>query len=164
MKIKNYLSSNCWGIGLPIVIIEIMLMAWVMGSSFPKPEISTWHSTLHRSCLIPPNYVSEVAWITLCTIIVMCSLFIWRESLFPKLKALQSLYFTQLIVNCNWMPVFFHCRVTGLALLILGSMDILVGIIIWLSYPKIRFVSLLMIPYLLCVLFASYLHFYICAL
>ena len=44
---------------------------------------------------------------------------------------------------------------------VMGAMDILVSTLIFLTYPKIRTVSLLMFPYLLWILFASYLNFYI---
>jgi tryptophan-rich sensory protein len=129
--------------------------------SFTKPEISSWYSTLHRSTLTQPNYVFPVAWTILYGIIGACGWLIWRASAFTKLSIIKTLYVAQLILNWSWTPLFFHYHLTGLSLLVLGLMDILVGALIFLPYPKIRTVSLLMIPYLLWTLFATYLNFYI---
>lgn len=152
-KNKNHLSLIIW-IALLITIGSII-------GSLTKAEISTWYSTLNRASLTPPNYVFSVAWTILYGAIGACGWLIWRTSSFPKLKALKTLYVIQLVLNWSWTPLFFHYHLTGLSLIILGAMDILVGMIIWLSYPKIRQVSLLMIPYLLWILLASYLNFYI---
>ncbi|MBM3202048.1 MAG: tryptophan-rich sensory protein [Chlamydiae bacterium] len=153
MQNKNYLSLLIW-------IVALIAIGGVIGS-LTKPEISTWYSTLHRSTLTPPNYVFPIAWTILYGIIGACGWLIWRASSFPKLSVIKTLYVTQLILNWSWTPLFFHYHLTGFSLVVLGVMDILVGTLIWLAYWKMRAVSLLMIPYLLWILFASYLNFYI---
>ncbi len=150
---KKYLSLIIW-------IVLLIAIGGVIGS-FTKPEISTWYSTLHRSTLTPPNYVFPVAWTILYGIIGVCGWLIWRASSFPKLSIIKTLYVVQLILNWSWTPLFFHYHLTGLSLIVLIAMDILVGTIIWLAYQKMRAVSLLLIPYLSWILFATYLNFYI---
>ena len=140
--------------------MALIAIGGVIGS-FTKPEISTWYSTLHRSTLTPPNYIFPIAWTILYGIIGACGWLIWRESSFPKLKVLKTLYVIQLILNWSWTPFFFRYHLTGLSLLILGAMDILVATLILLAYSKIRSLSLLMTPYLFWILFASYLNFHI---
>jgi benzodiazapine receptor len=120
-----------------------LLIIWTLGliaigsviGSLTTPEISTWYSTLHGIC----------GWL------------IWRASVFPKLSIIKTLYVTQLILHWSWTPLFFHYNLTGLSLIVLGLMDILVGAIILLAYRKIKAVSLLMLPHLFSILFASYL-------
>lgn len=155
MKIqnKNHISLIIW-------IVALIAIGGVIGS-LTKPEISTWYSTLNRSTLTPPNYVFPVAWTILYGIIGTCGWLIWRELLFPKLTAIKTLYVAQLILNWSWTPLFFHYHLTGLSLVVLVAMDILVCALICLAYRKIKVVSLLMIPYLSWILFASYLNFYI---
>jgi translocator protein len=147
-------------ISLIIWTLALIAVGSVIGS-LTKPEISTWYNTLNRAPLTPPNYVFPVAWTILYGIIGACGWHIWGEQSFPKIKALKTLYIIQLILNWSWTPLFFGYHLPGLSLIILVFMDILVGMIIWLAYPKIKCVSLLMIPYLLWILFASYLNFYI---
>jgi translocator protein len=150
---KNHLSLIIW-------IVALIAIGGVIGS-LTKQEISTWYSILHRSKLTPPNYLFPIAWTILYTIIGICGWLIWREPSLRKLKALKTLYATQLILNWSWTPLFFHYHLTGFSLILLGSMDILIGTLIVLAYTKIRSVSLLMIVYLFWILFASYLNFYI---
>ena len=153
MQNKNHLSLIIW-------IVLLIAIGGFIGS-LTKPEISTWYSTLNRSPVTPPNYVFPIAWTILYGIIGACGWLIWRPQAFPKISVIKTLYVTQLILNWSWTPLFFHYHLTGLSLVVLGAMDILVGTIIWLAYQKTRAVSLLMIPYLSWILFASYLNFYI---
>ena len=150
---KTHLSLIIWTLGL-------ITIGGVIGS-LTKPEISTWYSTLNRSPLTPPNYVFPVAWTILYGIIGACGWLIWRNQAFPRLSVIKTLYVTQLILNWSWTPLFFHYHLTGISLVVLALMDILVGILIFLAYRKMRAVSLLVIPYLSWILFASYLNFYI---
>ena len=150
---KTYLSLIIW-------IVVLIAIGGVIGS-LTKPEINSWYSTLNRSTLTPPNYVFPVAWTILYGIIGACGWLIWRPQAFPKLSIIKTLYVAQLILNWSWTPLFFHYHLTGLSLVVLVVMDSLVGAISCLSCQKIRTVSLLMIPYLSWILFASYLNFYI---
>ncbi len=150
---KNYLSLIIW-------IMAMIAIGGVIGS-LTKPEISTWYSTLHRSTLTPPNYVFPVAWTILYGIIGACGWLIWHKTSFPKLSIIKTLYMTQLILNWSWTPLFFHYHLTGFSLVVLIAMDILVCALICLAYRKMKAVSLLMMPYLFWILFATYLNFYI---
>ena len=153
MQNKNYLSLIIW-------IVALITIGGVIGS-LTKSEISTWYSALNRSTLTPPNYVFPVAWTILYGIIGACGWLIWHKSSSPKLIIIKTLYVAQLILNWIWTPLFFHYHLTGLSLLVLGLMDILVVTLIWLACRKIKAVSLLMIPYLSWILFATYLNLYI---
>lgn len=153
MQNKNYFSLIIW-------IVALIAIGGAIGS-LTKPEISSWYSTLNRSTLTPPNYVFPVAWTILYGIIGACGWLIWGSQAFFKLSVIKTLYVAQLILNWSWTPLFFHYHLTGFSLVVLLAMDILVVTIIWLAYKKMRAASLLMIPYLSWILFASYLNFYI---
>lgn len=148
---KNYLSLAIW-------IVALLLIGSAIGA---KTEVHTWYSTLNRSSLTPPNYVFPIAWTILYTILAICGWITWRTQSFPCLRNIKSLYAIQLILNWSWTPLFFGYHFTGLSLLVLVAMDVIVSMIIYLAYPKIKSVSLLMIPYLLWISFATYLNFFI---
>ena len=153
MKIKNYFSFILW-------VLAPIAIGFVIGS-LSKSDISTWYQTLNRSSLTPPNYVFPVVWTILYAAIGACGWRIWSVSLFPKLRRIKALYIGQLILNWLWSPLFFNRHFTGIALLVVISMDILVARLVWTAYPKIKSVSFLMTPYLFWLLFATYLNFYI---
>jgi tryptophan-rich sensory protein len=148
------------GISLIIWILALIAIGLVIGS-LAKAEISTWYKSLRHSSLTPPNYAFSVVWTILYAAIGACGWVIWGKPSSNKLRVLKTLYAAQLILNWSWTPVFFNYHLTGVSLIILGGMDILVGGIILISYPKPRSVWLLMVPYFLWILFASYLNFYI---
>ena len=150
---KNHLSLIIW-------ILALIAIGGAIGS-LTKPEISTWYSRLNRSTLTPPNYVFPVAWTILYSIIAACGWLIRHSQAFPKLSIIKILYVAQLILNWSWTPLFFHYHLTGLSLVVLVAMDILVCALICIAYRKMKAVSLLMIPYLSWILFASYLNFYL---
>ncbi len=152
-KNKNYLSLFLW-IGLLILIGSAI-------GSLTKTEVNTWYSSLNRSSLTPPNYIFGVAWTILYTVIAISGFLIWRTSPSQSLLIIKSLYVIQLIINWSWTALFFRYRLTCVSLLGLIVMDIAVATIIYLAYPKVKYVSLLMMPYLLWILFATYLNFYI---
>jgi benzodiazapine receptor len=150
---KNYLSLIIWIVGL-IAIGSII-------GSFTKPEISNWYSNLNRASLTPPNYVFPIAWTILYGAIGACGWLLWNSPKVGNLEPIKNLYIAQLILNWSWTPLFFNYHLTAISLLVLILMDIIVGMIICLAHPKMKSVSILMIPYLLWILFASYLNFYI---
>jgi translocator protein len=149
---KTHLSLIMW-------IVLLIAIGGAIGS-LTKPEISIWYSTLHRSDLTPPNYVFPIAWTILYGIIGACGWLIWRPQAFPKLS-IKTLYVTQLILNWSWTPLFFGFHLTGLSLVVLGTIDILVFALICLAYRRMKAVSLLIVPYMSWILFATYLNFYI---
>ena len=150
---KTHLSLIIW-------IVALIAIGGVIGF-FTKPEISTWYSTLKRSTLTPPNYLFPIAWTILYGIIGACGWLIWRKFPFLKFTTIKTLYVTQLILNWSWTPLFFYYHSTGLSLTVLVTMDIMVVTLLCLAYQKMRAASLLLIPYLLWILFATYLNFYI---
>jgi len=153
MRNKHYLSLIIWTLGL-------IAIGGIIGS-LSKPEKLLWYSTLQRSTLTPPKYIFPIAWTILYGMIGACGGLIWRSQALPNLSTIKILYALQLILNWSWTPLFFHYHLTGLSLVVLGLMDILVCGLIWLAYKKITAASLLMSPYLLWILFATYLNFYI---
>lgn len=153
MKNNNYGSLFLW------IVVLIAIGSFI--GFLTKPEVSDWYSTLNISVLTPPNYVFPIAWTILYGIIGICGWIIWRAPLFSDLRHIKILYVIQLILNWSWTPLFFGCHLIGLSLLVLSCMDVLVGTIIWIAYPKLRAISIMMASYLLWILFASYLNFYI---
>jgi tryptophan-rich sensory protein len=150
---NSYVSLAVW-------IIALLLMGWLIGF-FSKSEINIWYSTLHRPPLTPPNYVFPMVWTILYAVIGICGWIIWRKPEFSHLRLVKNLYATQLILNWMWTPLFFYQHLIGLSLLNIILLVIVVSLIIYFAYRNIKTVSMLMIPYVLWLLFAAYLNFYI---
>lgn len=69
-----------------------------------------------------------------------------------------TIYWVQLFVNCMWPIVFFHFELYWLAVAIIIQLDI-IDLLTLLRFYKInKTAGYLMIPYLLWILFATYLN------
>ncbi|RZI45541.1 tryptophan-rich sensory protein [Rickettsiales endosymbiont of Peranema trichophorum] len=150
---KNYLSLIIW-------ITLVIGVGFIIGYS-TKPDVSTWYNSIPRSPLTPPNYVFPIVWTILYAVIGTCGWIIWSSKPIPQLPHIKALYILHLVLNWSWTPLFFHYHLVHISLLVLVVMNILVSILILLSYSTIKSVSILMAPYLLWILFATYLNYYI---
>lgn len=149
---KAYLSLIIW-------ILALILAGSIIGY-ITKTEVNTWYQTLHISPLTPPSYIFSIVWTILYGIIGYCGWQIWSSSL-PYLSTIKNLYIIQLILNFSWSILFFKYHLINISLISIVSIVIIVAILIYLCCQNLKLVSLLMTPYALWLLFATYLNFYI---
>lgn len=150
---ESYFSLIVW-IGALILIGSLI-------GFFTQTDVDIWYKTLNRSPLTPPNYVFPIAWTILYGLIGATGWTIWKAPSFPERRLIKYLYIMQLLLNWSWTPLFFTLHLTGTSLICILVMDVVVASIVYLGYTKLRWASLLMIPYLLWILFATHLNFYI---
>lgn len=151
------------------VSIDVSLVMWVVAlvaigagiGSLTSSELDVWYSALNRSSLTPPNAVFPVVWSLLYTMIAISGWLIWRWPHFSRLSAIKVLFAAQLLLNWVWTPLFFYAHLTGIAFIVLVGIALLTAALIGLAYQRVPIVSLLMLPYLVWVVCAGYLNFYI---
>lgn len=160
MRVLFMHAENKHYVKLLIWILSLILMGSGIGF-LTKNTIDTWYITLNRSALTPPNYVFGIAWNILYVMIAVSGWLLWESKPFLALQQIKILYVLQLILNWIWTPLFFSYHLTGLACICLTMMVILLAILIVKAYKNLTAASLLLVPYLLWLLFASYLNFYI---
>lgn len=153
-------AKNKSFIYLIISIVMLVLIGSLIGL-LTKGSVETWYATLHRSPLTPPNYVFGIVWSILYAMIATSGWLIWNAKPFPELPSIKKLFIAQLILNWCWTPLFFTFHATSLALVCLMTIMGLVALIIIKSYKKIPMAALLLVPYLLWLVLAMQLNFYI---
>lgn len=156
MKLENkqILTLFAWA-------FVMILIGSAIGSS-TRGGLDSWYINLKRSPLTPPNYVFPIAWTILYALIGFSGAIIWHGKDIAYIKWIKILYIAQLILNWSWSPLFFNFYLTGLSFIVILVMDILVALIIYLTYKgEITSLYIMMTPYLLWLLFATYLNFYI---
>ncbi len=149
---KTYRSLIIW------VLCLIVIGATI--GNLTKDGIDSWYIVLNRPPLTPPSYIFGIVWSILYAMIGASGWAIWRSK-YPKLGSIKILYASQLLLNWSWTPIFFIYHLTGVALICLLLMTIIVGLIVLKTYQQLNIVAWLLIPYLLWLLFATYLNFYI---
>lgn len=118
---------------------------------------SSWFRSLIRPELAPPDWLFAPVWIVLyITIFVSFVLYCLKK---VQDKKTGYLFFcVQLLLNLTWTPVFFVLKNIMLAFIIIILLDIFVYLTIQKFYSISKLAGILLIPYLLWVLFATYLN------
>ena len=117
-----------------------------------------WYNTLVQPEFTPPAWVFPPVWTVLyLTMLISVILFVIKPA-FDSIKSGYILFFSQLIVNLLWSPVFFYLKNPPGALFIILILDILVFLNI-LSFIKIsKAAGLILLPYFVWIIFATYLN------
>ena len=147
------------------------LVAWIfviqaVGATtgyFTRGSIRKWYKSIKRSPLTPPNYVFPVVWTTLYIMIAIAGWKLHMAQPSTHLTTIRILFGVQMLLNWSWSPLFFIKHLTGLSFGIILVMVAAVGSIVYLGWNDLNTVSLLLLPYLIWISFASYLNFYIWA-
>lgn len=110
--------------------------------------------------LSPPKIVFPIAW-TILYFLIGLSYYLYEKDYKNKIK---KLYIIHLILNYTWTILFFSLKLRGLAIIWIISI-IITLIFIMLEYYKTKKISFYMlIPYLIWLIFATYLNIGVYAL
>jgi len=120
-----------------------------------------WYQNLPRSKLSPPSWVFGVVWPVLYLMMGISLFLVWKNpKCYPFCPPLVY-FLLQLALNLTWTTLFFKYRLIGWSLASLFLIIVLTAITIAKFYPISRLAAGLLVPYLLWLIFASYLNSYI---
>lgn len=114
------------------------------------------YTELIQPPLSPPAWVFPVVWAILYALMGITSYMIYRSDSYRSKSAL-IVYFIQLAVNFSWSIIFFRFELLTLAAVVAVVLTILVGIMICMFLSIRKKAGYFNIPYLLWMIFASYL-------
>jgi len=140
-----------------LTIILITELVGVLGSllsgntgeiyiSFIKPPLS------------PPGWLFGVIWPVLYLLMSIAAYIIYQTPQTLERKKATTFYWIQLFVNFLWPIVFFRFEWYWIAVVIIILLDIFVSITTLWFYKINKSAGYLMIPYLIWILFATYLN------
>ncbi|MBE7704906.1 MAG: tryptophan-rich sensory protein [Cyanobacteria bacterium SIG29] len=120
---------------------------------------SLWYDSLNKPFLNPPDWIFPPVWGILYIMITLSFLLFLKGGMTKEKKIPFVFFIIQLILNFAWSPIFFVMQNIPLALatVILMYFFILLTIITFFKHSKLA--SLLLVPYLIWVSFATYLNF-----
>lgn len=117
------------------------------------------YEILEKPLLSPPNIVFPIVW-TILYVLMGISYGILDDKLLVD-SDINKIYYTQLIVNLLWSIFFFVFKWRLFSFIWIILLIILVILMIIKFYSKNRISGLLQIPYLIWILFASYLNLFV---
>ena len=148
-KLKVYVKS----ILIPLIvggIVGLIISSSIDYNVLQKPKFS------------PPSILFPIMW-TILYVIMGISYGILKNNLQIDKKT-NIIYYVQLFVNALWSIIFFTLKWRLLAFVWILILALLIIFMIVEFYKKNKLAGILQIPYLLWVLFASYLNVAIYAL
>ena len=118
---------------------------------------SVWYYNLQKPLFAPPNWIFPPVWsILYFTMFAALLLYIFKPA---QNKISGYIYFAaQLTLNLLWTPVFFGLKNIVLALIVIIFLDIFVILTIKSFYKVSKISGVILIPYLIWILFATYLN------
>ena len=118
---------------------------------------SLWYKNLIKPPFAPPDWVFAPAWAILYTTIFIALILYIRKPAENKKRG--YVYFViQLILNFAWSPVFFGMKNMALGLVVILLMVIFTFLTVKNFFRVSKIAGILLVPYLLWIIFATYLN------
>jgi len=142
-----------------LISLGICFTVAAVGSVFTASSMTTWYPSLLKPVGTPPSWVFGPVWSILYLLMAVAAWLVWRERTHADVQLALALFMAQLILNGVWSLVFFGLRRPGAALaeIILLLAAVVITAVRFAAFSRLAF--LLMTPYCVWVLYASYLNF-----
>jgi translocator protein len=142
------------------ISLAMCIGAGLLGSLFTRGSISSWYTLLQKPSFTPPGWLFAPVWFLLYTMMGISAYLVWRMG-FRHFHVRESLiiFLIQLALNALWSFAFFGLKspIAGLIVIVPLWTAILLAMINF--YRVSKTASLLLIPYILWVSFATALNF-----
>ena len=158
------ISKNNERIRIIPLIISIGIPLCIGGiTSALIPNMNVVYGQLVKPSFSPPAMVFPITWTIIYILMGIASykVYVLKYDNIDVSSAL-FVYGIQLLLNCLWTFIFFEFRLYGLAFLELVLLTLFVILTIKRFYQKAgKKVALLLIPYLIWIIYAGVLNFFI---
>ncbi|HET6511462.1 MAG TPA: TspO/MBR family protein [Candidatus Kapabacteria bacterium] len=143
---------------LPTIIITLCVVALSVFGSMATNSQGEWYRSLAKPEWNPPSWVFAPVWTTIYILLIISATIIWHKTNGVERRKLITLFAINGLFNLLWSFAFFQAEST-----VLGFVDIL---LVWITvlmlviktWPVSRAASLMLVPYLLWVTFATALN------
>lgn len=141
------------------LVISLVAVAVVAGlGGLASASAADDYNKLNQPSWAPPSSVFGPTWGVLYILMAIAAWLVWRQQPTFRSPAIM-LYIAQLVLNLVWSPLFFGAELRGLALIDIVILDVLVIATIAAFWQRSRTASLLLVPYLAWILFATALNY-----
>ncbi len=143
-----------------ITFLILNFAALGIGGLFTTDGVSSdWYNNLSKAPWTPPGWTFGAAWTTIMVFFAFYMAYLWPSV--QNKKLLVSLFSFQWILNVLWNPVFFYFQNPLLGIIVISSLTILVGVLLFKYYSTLKSQSAFILPYLLWLIIATSLNAYI---
>lgn len=140
-----------------LVIVLTTELVGVLGNLF-SGNTGQIYTSFIKPPLSPPGWLFGIIWPILYLLMGIAAYIIYQTPETPERKKATTLYWVQLFVNFLWPIVFFRFEWYCISVIVILLLDVLVLITTIWFYKIKKAAGYLMVPYLLWILFATYLN------
>lgn len=140
-----------------VAFVVALILGYLPGLIGRMAGQSTWYDELDKPPLQPPGWAFGVVWPVLYLAMGVALFLIWRSTSENKTMA-YVLFGIQAVLNAAWSLVFFGMEQAWGGLVVILALVITVAISISHFKRLSVWASWLFVPYLLWILFATYLN------
>ena len=140
-----------------IIGISVALGAGILSSLLTMGNMDIY-SEINTPPLSPPAILFPIVWTILYILMGVSAALVYKSNDLEKSTAL-TFWAIQLAVNFFWSPIFFNMRAFFFSFIWLVILDVLVVVMIVLFHRISPLAAWLELPYLIWILFATYLNF-----
>jgi benzodiazapine receptor len=144
-----------------LIALGVCFAASAIGSAITRPNLD-WYGTLVKPSFAPPNAAFPIVWSILYAMMAVAAWLVWRTPGKEQDKKVALIWFgVQLVIGVLWSVAFFglHSPPIGFGVILALIVAIVITIVFFATVS--RPASLLLIPYVLWVAFATGLNFVI---
>lgn len=135
----------------------VFVFAFAGLGAFGSRSAPTFYAQLDKPTWAPPTSVFGPVWSLLYLLMAVAVWLVWREASHAGRARALGLFVVQLVANSLWSWLFFAWRTGAGAFADVLLMVVLIGATMAAFWPIRRAATLLMLPYLAWVSFASFL-------
>lgn len=153
MNKKDWIQLAIWIVIFQAIGFSLGLMT--------QANIDSWYQGLTKSTLTPPGWVFSIVWPILYVLLAIAGWALWRQRQNIELRPALYFYMSQLLMNWAWTPIFFQLHWIGFSLIWILILTTLTFLTIYSLKNQQKWIGLLLIPYFIWLLFATYLNYVI---
>lgn len=142
-----------------VCVPAIVLLGFLSGQAAGSGPENPWFAALVKPAAYPPPVAFPIAWTVLYVLMGLAlAMVLAARGAWWRGRAAAA-FAVQLVLNLAWSPVFFGAHLITGALVVLLLLDVAAAATTALFWKVRPLAALLLVPYLLWLLFATYLNF-----
>lgn len=143
-----------------IIFLVLNFGALAIGGIFAGKGVpSNWYDGLAKAPWTPPGWVFGFAWTTIMICFSIYLAYLWPSA--QNRNLLISVFLIQWVLNVAWNPAFFYFHHVLLGLIIILTLTLLIGFMLFYYWYDLKFKSALLMPYFVWLIIATSLNGYI---
>ena len=141
-----------------VTVPAVLLLGWISGKIGDSGYGNLWFARLDKPAIMPPGWVFGFVW-SILYVMMGAALAVILDAREARGRGIAiALFVIQLALNLAWSPLFFGAhQITG-ALMLIGFLDAAVVVTIVLFWRIRPAAALLLTPYLVWIVFATFLN------